>query len=57
MLLHTSQKCLRDTKERNEGPLDTGHDIREEELQDHDSKTQPQCSEDSHMHVVLRGER
>ena len=48
------EHCLRDTEERGEGSLKSGHDIRHKELQDHDSKTQTQCFEDSHTRAALR---
>jgi hypothetical protein len=41
-------------KERGEGSLKSGHNTRHKELQDHNSKTQTQCFEDSHTRAALR---
>lgn len=47
-----TEHCLRETEERGEGSLKSGHDTRHKELQDHDSKTQTQCFEDSHTRGI-----
>ncbi len=54
--LHMHEDHLRHTKERREGSLKSGHHIRHEELQDHNSKTQAQCFEDSHGSYALESD-
>ena len=48
MRLHICECGLGDPKERGEGPLKSGHDVRHKELQDNDRKSESQCLEDSH---------